>query len=117
MPTTNFLVGREAELHELRVLLGRSGKPLAVFLVGEASVGKTALLEATVEVAAGADARVLWARPTMAKAGHPRSAAPHHPPQPLAATLDTGPSSDKRHSRAWLDRRFVLVRGGRRWRR
>ena len=32
------------------------------------------------------------------EAGHPRSAAPDHPPQPLAATLDAGPSSDKQHS-------------------
>ena len=30
------------------------------------------------------------------KPGHPRSHPAPQPPQPLAATLDTGPSSDKR---------------------
>jgi DNA-binding CsgD family transcriptional regulator len=67
MPTIDSLVGRETELHELGELLEPGGMPVSVFLVGEAGVGKTTLLEAAAKMAVAADARVLWARPTTAE--------------------------------------------------
>jgi predicted ATPase len=65
--TIDSFVGRAAELNELGELLDRSGEPRAVYLVGEAGVGKTALLEAAVAVSAAADTEVLWARATAAE--------------------------------------------------
>ena len=67
MSTIDSFVGRATELHELGELLDQSGEPVAVFLVGEAGVGKTALLEAAIGASATADTQVLWARATAAE--------------------------------------------------
>jgi hypothetical protein len=69
MPTTDAIVGREAELQRLRDCVHGHTRPLVAFLEGEAGVGKTALLETIVAEAAGAGMRVLRARPTAAEAG------------------------------------------------
>ena len=67
MPTTPSVVGRDAELHRLRDWLATSSEPTAVFVGGDAGVGKTTLLEAVAGEAANAGARVTWARPTAAE--------------------------------------------------
>src|SRR5215213_533578 len=61
MALAHAIVGREAELQLLREVLGGRGPPHAVFVEGDAGVGKTALLGAVVE---GAAMPVLRARPT-----------------------------------------------------
>ena len=63
-PAAEGIVGREAELDRLRTLLGADDRPLAVFIEGDAGVGKTALLVSEATRAAAAGTRVLWARPT-----------------------------------------------------
>ena len=63
-PAAQAIVGREAELDRLRTLLGADGRPLAVFIEGDAGVGKTALLVSEATRAAAAGTRVLWSRPT-----------------------------------------------------
>ena len=65
MALAHAIVGREAELQLLREVLGGRGPPHAVFVEGDAGVGKTALLGAVVE---GAAMPVLHARPTAAEA-------------------------------------------------
>ena len=69
MPTTEAIIGREAELQRLRDCVQGPGRPVVAFLEGDAGVGKTALLEATVAEAEAAGTRVLRARPTAAEAG------------------------------------------------
>lgn len=69
MATPHAIVGREAELRELRDVVDGPGPPCVVFVEGEAGVGKTALLEAVVAEAAAAGSLVLRARPTAAEAG------------------------------------------------
>lgn len=67
MPSTEAIVGREAELQRLRDCVHGPGPPVVAFLEGDAGVGKTALLEAIVAEAAAAGTRVLRARPTTAE--------------------------------------------------
>ena len=69
MPSTEAIIGREAELQRLRDCLEGPERPVVAFLEGVAGVGKTALLEATVAEAETAGTRVLRARPTAAEAG------------------------------------------------
>jgi DNA-binding CsgD family transcriptional regulator len=69
MPTTEAIVGREAELQRLRDCVREPGRPVVAFLEGDAGVGKTALMEAVVAEAAAAGSRVLRARPSAAEAG------------------------------------------------
>ena len=70
MPSTEAIVGREAELERLRDCVRAPGSPVVAFLEGEAGVGKTALLEVMVAEAASAGTRVLRARPTAAEAAN-----------------------------------------------
>jgi DNA-binding CsgD family transcriptional regulator len=65
MALAHAIVGREAELQTLREFLDGPGPPHAVFVEGDAGVGKTAVLEAIVD---GAKMPVLRARPTAAEA-------------------------------------------------
>ena len=69
MPSTEAIIGREAELQRLRDCLQGPGRPVVAFLEGDAGVGKTALLEAAVVEAETAGTRVLRAWPTAAEAG------------------------------------------------
>ena len=69
MPSPEAIIGREAELQRLRDCVQGPGRPVVAFLEGDAGVGKTALLEATVVEAATAGTRVLRAWPTAAEAG------------------------------------------------
>ena len=69
MPTTEAIVGREAELQRLRDCVREPGRPVVAFLEGDAGAGKTALLEAIVAEASAGGARVLRARPTAAETG------------------------------------------------
>ena len=69
MPSTEAIVGREAELQRLRDCVHGPARPLVAFLEGDAGVGKTALLEAVVSEARAAGVLVLRARPTAAEAG------------------------------------------------
>ena len=65
MAVAHAIVGRESELAQLREVVDASGPPHAVFIEGDAGVGKTALLDAT---AAAAGVRVLRARANAAEA-------------------------------------------------
>ncbi|HYI20738.1 MAG TPA: AAA family ATPase [Solirubrobacteraceae bacterium] len=68
MPTNHAIVGREAELQQLREVVESAARPVVAFVEGDAGVGKTALLEAIVGRAAEGGTRVLRARPTAAEA-------------------------------------------------
>ena len=68
MPTNHAIVGREAELQQLREVVESAARPVVAFVEGDAGVGKTALLEAIVAHAAEGGSRVLRARPTAAEA-------------------------------------------------
>ena len=68
MPTNHAIVGREAELQQLREVVESAARPVVAFVEGDAGVGKTALLEAIVAQAAEGGTRVLRARPTAAEA-------------------------------------------------
>ena len=92
MALAHAIVGREAELQLLREVLGGRGPPHAVFVEGDAGVGKTALLEAVVE---GAAMPVLRARPTAAEAAS-SYAALHDLLQPLLDGLDALPAPQRR---------------------
>src|SRR6476646_2789616 len=69
-----MLVGREAELGQVREALAaaRAGRSSALALIGEAGVGKTALLEAAADIAEGM--RVLRTRGVEAEAELPFAA-------------------------------------------
>src|SRR5829696_6022536 len=68
MAAAPTLVGREAELEQLRAVVQGDEAPFVAFIEGEAGIGKTALLEAVSGEAAESGARVLRARPTAAEA-------------------------------------------------
>ena len=68
MPTNHAIVGREAELQQLREVVESAVRPVVAFVAGDAGVGKTALLEAIVGQAEEGGTRVLRARPTAAEA-------------------------------------------------
>ena len=68
MAAAPTLVGREAELEQLRAVVQGDEAPFVAFVEGEAGIGKTALLEAVSGEAAESGARVLRARPTAAEA-------------------------------------------------
>ncbi len=92
MALAHAIVGREAEL---AVAAGGSdwpGPPHAVFVEGDAGVGKTALLGAVVE---GAAMPVLRARPTAAEAAS-SYAALHDLLQPVLDGLDALPAPQRR---------------------
>jgi len=67
MPTPHAIVGRDAELDQLREWLTTSGDPSVMFVAGDAGVGKTALLEAVASDAADGGALVTWTRTTAAE--------------------------------------------------
>jgi DNA-binding CsgD family transcriptional regulator len=92
MALAHAIVGREAELQLLREVLGGRGPPHAVFVEGDAGVGKTALLGAIVE---GAAMPVLRARPTAAEAAS-SYAALHDLLEPVLDGLDALPTPQRR---------------------
>lgn len=68
MPTTT-VIGRDAELDAIRDLLDRAASgPVGLVVEGEAGIGKSVLLEAAVEQAAGRGFRVLGSRAAEAEA-------------------------------------------------
>jgi DNA-binding CsgD family transcriptional regulator len=92
MATASTLVGRDAELEQLREILQGDDPPFAVFIEGDAGVGKTALLDA---VAADVRGVVLRARPTAAEAAS-SYAALHDLLQPVIGGLDRLPAPQRR---------------------
>ena len=74
MAATRTIVGREAELERLRQLVQGDEAPFVAFVVGEAGIGKTALLDTLVAEAVAAGTLVLQARPTAAEAASSYSA-------------------------------------------
>jgi DNA-binding CsgD family transcriptional regulator len=72
-PTTDALVGRDAELESIRAFLTRS-TPGALLLEGEAGIGKTTLVAAAVADATERGWRVLECRPAAAEARLPFAA-------------------------------------------
>src|SRR3954452_10462678 len=92
MGLAHAIVGRETELQLLPEDLGGRGPPHAVFVEGDAGVGKTALLGAVV---AGAAMPVLRARPTAAEAAS-SYAALHDLLEPVLDGLDGLPTPQRR---------------------
>jgi DNA-binding CsgD family transcriptional regulator len=68
------IVGRDAQLHQLREVVRGAGGPCIAFIEGEAGVGKTALLEAVTAEVAATGSVVLKTRPTAAEAASSYSA-------------------------------------------
>jgi hypothetical protein len=92
MALAHAIVGRDAELAQLREVIHGSGPPYAAFVEGDAGVGKTALLEAVVADTGGL---VLWARPTAAEAAS-SYAAIDDLLQPVLHQLDALPPPQRR---------------------
>jgi len=68
MAAAPTLVGRDAELEQLRAVVLGDELPIVAFVEGEAGIGKTALLETVSDEAGESGTRVLRARPTAAEA-------------------------------------------------
>src|SRR5256885_13663657 len=77
-------MGREAELDAVARLLAVEGGPAAAFLEGEAGIGKTAIWNAALALAAGNGYRGLSCRAAEAEASPPFVALRH----PLDPALD-----------------------------
>ena len=92
MALAHAIVGRQAELAQLREVIDGPGPPHAVFVEGEAGIGKTALMEAAVAAAARP---VLRARPSAAEAGS-SYAALDDLLRPVIGELDTLPAPQRR---------------------
>ena len=92
MAVAHAIVGREAELEQLREVIDGGGPPYAAFVEGDAGVGKTALLEAVV---ADTGRLVLWARPTAAEAAS-SYAAIDDLLRPVLGRLDALPAPQRR---------------------
>jgi DNA-binding CsgD family transcriptional regulator len=92
MALAHAIVGRDTELAQLREIVQGAGAPFAVFIEGDAGVGKTALMESVV---ARTESLVLRARPTAAEAAS-SFAAMHDLLQPVIGGLARLPVPQRR---------------------
>lgn len=92
MALAHAIVGRDTELAQLREIVHGAGAPFAVFIEGDAGVGKTALMDSMV---ARTESLVLRARPTAAEAAS-SFAAMHDLLQPAIGGLARLPVPQRR---------------------